>query len=222
MGGLLWSPENRRDERIDPDRRSILSLVACDDLVVGSLALAQLGQATARCFAFIFGDEVDRRELLQFPGGIAKHGLQGPVRLQHAVIFIGEQNAESRAFEHQTPALFARAQTGFARGNSRSRFFRVSTSPTRSSNDTFSLAAMSLKDFARAPSSSSLLSGARVLRSPRAIACVARAIWRRGAVTIDASPPPARARATGRPRTPWLCGYWQCASQPSRTLRALR
>ena len=46
---------------------------------------------------------------------------------------------------------------------------------------------MSLNDCARAPSSSSLLPGTRALRSPRAMACVARAMRRSGAVTIDAS-----------------------------------
>ena len=46
---------------------------------------------------------------------------------------------------------------------------------------------MSLNDCARAPSSSSLLPGTRVLRSPRAMACVAREMRRSGAVTIDAS-----------------------------------
>ena len=44
--------------------------------------------------------------------------------------------------------------------------FRVSTSPTRSSNDVLSLAAMSLNDCARPSSSSSLLPGTRALRSP--------------------------------------------------------
>ena len=45
---------------------------------------------------------------------------------------------------------------------------------------------MSLNDRARSPSSSSLLSGARALRSPRAIVWVARAMRRSGAVTIEA------------------------------------
>ena len=71
--------------------------------------------------------------------------------------------------------------------SSRSRRFRVSTSPTRSSNDVLSRPAMSLNDCARAPSSSSRLPGTRALRSPRAIDCVARAMRRSGAVTIDAS-----------------------------------
>ena len=55
---------------------------------------------------------------------------------------------------------------------------------------------MALNDPPRASSSSNLVPGTRTLRSPPAIVCVARAMCRSGAVTMDANAAPSTREST--------------------------
>src|SRR5262249_8711971 len=62
--GAVLASWNGRHERVDPDRRAVLSSIARHDLVIGPLARTKFGETAARFFAFLLGNEIDRRDLL--------------------------------------------------------------------------------------------------------------------------------------------------------------
>src|SRR5215831_15807294 len=70
-GRAVLASWNGREKRVDPDRRAVLSPIARHDLVVDPLAGAKFGETAARRFAFLLGNEIDWRELLQLLRGIA-------------------------------------------------------------------------------------------------------------------------------------------------------